>query len=318
MHDSPVRPLPVGHGAGQTVLTGRGNLPLCDSTGYFSSNWCSNPATSPPPSETDRAQSNAVRHTQSYRFDGFNSLLSCQPRLSLCLSSHLQNTKFAAPSFHSWYTGTPCMQPQPILKKNISPWTHHLSGEIQDFPSALPLLRTRGTMLTLSSGRQINTALLATEAQWSDQHQNNQQHNPSIWARSLRLLSEGRTALVQSWCGPQLGREEVRQHSKVSVSTATVKQSGQLHTLSWSCLWEVAESTASGRNHSFSSTFPHATPQSKKIISLLWHLLCLSYRNSYSRLCTVRPTYTQMVQLTTGCSSFATLSSYSASLCCSG
>lgn len=88
-------------------LAGRDNLPLCDSTGYSTSNWCSKPMTSPPPSETDKAQSNAVRPTQSYRFDGFNSLLSCQPCLSLRLSSHLQNTKFAAPSFCSWYTGTP-------------------------------------------------------------------------------------------------------------------------------------------------------------------------------------------------------------------
>jgi len=40
--------------------------------------------------------------------------------------------------------------------------------------------------------------------------------------------------------------------------------------------------------------------------------------DSYSRLHSVRLTHTQMVQLTTGCSSFATLSSYSASRCYSG
>lgn len=42
---SRVTPLPVAHGAGQTALAGRGNLPLCGSTGYSSSNYCSHPVT---------------------------------------------------------------------------------------------------------------------------------------------------------------------------------------------------------------------------------------------------------------------------------
>lgn len=42
---SRVTPLPVAHGARQTTLVGRGNLPLCDSTGYSSSNYCSHSVT---------------------------------------------------------------------------------------------------------------------------------------------------------------------------------------------------------------------------------------------------------------------------------
>lgn len=120
--------------------------------------------TSPPPSETDEAQSNTVRPTQSYRFDGFNSLLSCQPCLSLRLSSHLQNTKVCSSLLlqllhrHPLHTATVHTK-----KKNISsvPYTHHLCGGIEDFPSALLFLRIRGTVLTLSSGRQINSSSFA-------------------------------------------------------------------------------------------------------------------------------------------------------------
>lgn len=71
-----------------------------------------------PHSEKLIRQSNAGWPMQSYRFDGFNSLLPCQSCLSLCLSSHLQKTVCSSllEQLRSRYThrGTPCILSQII------------------------------------------------------------------------------------------------------------------------------------------------------------------------------------------------------------
>lgn len=121
---SRVRPLPVGHGAGQTALAGRGNSAFMWQHRLLLFKLMLQPCDSPPPWEIVKAQSDAGGPTQSYRFDGFNSLLSCQPYLSLRLSSHLQNTEFAASSFSSWAADTHRYPLHPVMlhaKKSHQP-----------------------------------------------------------------------------------------------------------------------------------------------------------------------------------------------------
>lgn len=164
-------------------------------------------------------------------------------------------------------------------------------------------------MLSQSTGREISTALICpTEAEWTAQSQNCQRHNLSVCAKGIRLshrpcttwtwkqLSEGSPMLLWGLCGCEQGRYSVSTALCGSLASCTHSQNYLSQYQSW-------------------GIFLHANSQCNGITSPLDTSVFLTQILDLGRSSVLSDWHTQMAQLTTGCSSFATLSSYSASRC---